>query len=135
MLKMSKVLNVEMDIDELRNDEFRYGILNELFVRLFIVTILSSLNQALVLLMANFLCFRLSVIKGCVALLSEFQTLYQELPSYREIFSPILDMMDKLPVNKYPLTLQVHSCYTSIGSVFNRARAFQNPLYPHHKFL
>lgn len=71
MLKMSKVLNVEMDIDELRNDEFR-----------------------------------LSVIKGCVALLSEFQTLYQELPSYREIFSPILDMMDKLPVNKYPLTLQ-----------------------------
>lgn len=71
MLKMSKVLNVEMDIDELRNDDFR-----------------------------------LSVIKGCVALLSEFQTLYQELPSYREIFSPILDMMDKLPVNKYPLTLQ-----------------------------
>lgn len=71
MLKMSKVLNVEMDIDELRNDDFR-----------------------------------LSVIKGCVALLSEFQTLYQELPSYREIFSPVIDMMDKLPVNKYPLTLQ-----------------------------
>lgn len=29
MLKMSKVLNVEMDIDELRNDDFRYGILNK----------------------------------------------------------------------------------------------------------
>lgn len=130
MLKMSKVLNVEMDIDELRNDEFRYGILNELFVRLFIVTILSSLNQALVLLMAKFLCFRLSVIKGCVALLSEFQTLYQELPSYREIFSPILDMMDKLPVNKYPLTLQVNSCYASIVGMINRASAFQNSLYP-----
>lgn len=71
MLKMTKVLIMEMEIDELRNDEFR-----------------------------------LSVIKGCVALLSEFQTLYQELPSYREIFSPILDMMDKLPVNKYPQTLQ-----------------------------
>lgn len=56
-----------------------------------------------------FLCFRLSVIKGSVALLTEFQTLYQELPSYREIFSPILDMMDKLPVNKYPQTLQVLS--------------------------
>lgn len=59
--------------------------------------------------MADFLCFRLSVIKGSVALLSEFQTLYQELPSYREIFSPVLDMMDKLPVNKYPQTLQVLS--------------------------
>lgn len=57
MLKMSKVLNVEMDIDELRNDDFRYGILNKdkNFVRLFIVTILSSLNQALVLLKADFL--------------------------------------------------------------------------------
>lgn len=71
MLKMMKVLNMEMDKDELRNDDFR-----------------------------------LSVIKGSVALLSEFQTLYQELPSYREIFSPVLDMMDKLPVNKYPQTLQ-----------------------------
>lgn len=55
MLKMSKVLNVEMDIDELRNDDFRYEILNKLFARLFIVTVLSSINQALVLLMANFL--------------------------------------------------------------------------------
>lgn len=55
MLKMSKVLNVEMDIDELRNDDFRYEILNKLFAKLFIVTILSSLNQALVLLMADFL--------------------------------------------------------------------------------
>lgn len=51
MLKMSKVLNVEMDIDELRNDDFRYEILNKLFARLFIVT----LKQALVLLMADFL--------------------------------------------------------------------------------
>lgn len=55
MLKMSKVLNVEMDIDELRNDDFRYEIFNKLFARLFIVTILCSLNQALVLLMADFL--------------------------------------------------------------------------------
>lgn len=47
MLKMSKVLNVEMDIDELRNDDFRYGILNKLFVRLFIAAILRSFNQAL----------------------------------------------------------------------------------------
>lgn len=31
MLKMSKVLNVEMDIDELRNDDFRYEIFNKLF--------------------------------------------------------------------------------------------------------
>lgn len=28
MLKMTKVLNMEMDKDELRNDDFRYGILN-----------------------------------------------------------------------------------------------------------
>lgn len=55
-----------------------------------------------------------------MALLSEFQTLYQELPSYREIFSPILDMMDKLPVNKYPLTLQVNSCYTSIVGMIDQ---------------
>lgn len=29
MLKMTKVLNMEMDKDELRNDDFRYGILNQ----------------------------------------------------------------------------------------------------------
>lgn len=44
MLKMFKVLNVEMDIDELRNDDFRYEIFNKLFVRLFIVIILILFN-------------------------------------------------------------------------------------------
>lgn len=33
MLKMSKVLNVEMDIDELRNDDFRYEIFNIKFTQ------------------------------------------------------------------------------------------------------
>ncbi|XP_061183430.1 nucleolar protein 14-like [Saccostrea echinata] len=72
MLKMTKVLTMEMEEEELRNDEFR-----------------------------------LSVIKGCVALLSEFSSLYQELPAYKEIFIPVLDMLEKLPVNNYPSTLQV----------------------------
>ncbi|XP_056004719.1 nucleolar protein 14-like isoform X2 [Ostrea edulis] len=72
LLKMSKVLTMEMEKDELSNDEFR-----------------------------------LSVMKGCVTLLSEFNTLYQELPAYKEVFSPVLNMLEKLPVHHYPTTLQV----------------------------
>ncbi|XP_022335567.2 nucleolar protein 14-like [Crassostrea virginica] len=71
MLKITKVLSMEMEENELSNDEFR-----------------------------------LSGIRSCVTLLSEFRSLYQDLPSCAEIFSPVHDMLHKLPVNKYPQSIQ-----------------------------
>ncbi|KAK3603036.1 hypothetical protein CHS0354_037784 [Potamilus streckersoni] len=50
--------------------------------------------------------FRLSAINNSLILIREFSNLYAELPSYKEIFTPITNMCKKLPVQDFPTALQ-----------------------------
>ncbi|CAG2193724.1 NOP14 [Mytilus edulis] len=50
--------------------------------------------------------FRLSVISSTAVLLEQFSAVYDNYPSYLEIFSPIKCQCGKLPVNNYPESLQ-----------------------------
>ncbi|XP_071170324.1 nucleolar protein 14-like isoform X2 [Mytilus edulis] len=50
--------------------------------------------------------FRLSVISSTVVLLEQFSAVYDNYPSYQEIFSPIKCQCGKLPVSNYPESLQ-----------------------------
>ncbi|XP_060076896.1 nucleolar protein 14-like [Ylistrum balloti] len=70
-MKMSEVLNTEMELDALRNDSFR-----------------------------------LQATHSCVTLIGEFSSLYKDLPTFREVFSPILYMFGKIDKNQYPVTLK-----------------------------
>ncbi|XP_033755939.1 nucleolar protein 14-like [Pecten maximus] len=70
-MKMSEVLNTEMELDSLRNDSFR-----------------------------------LQATYSCVTLIGEFSSLYKDLPTFREVFSPILYMFGKIKFCQYPATLK-----------------------------
>lgn len=70
-MKMSEVLNTEMELDSLRNDSFR-----------------------------------LQATHSCVILIGEFSSLYKDLPTFREVFAPILYMFGKIDLNQYPATLK-----------------------------
>ncbi|CAC5420942.1 NOP14 [Mytilus coruscus] len=50
--------------------------------------------------------FRLSVISSMVSLLEQFSSVYDNYPSYKEIFSPIKCQCGKLPVSNYPDSLR-----------------------------
>lgn len=52
-------------------------------------------------------CFRVQSIEMVIRLLVEFSKLLSSLCTYKEVFSPVSYMLDKLPVEKYPGTLQV----------------------------
>ncbi|OWF55050.1 Nucleolar protein 14 [Mizuhopecten yessoensis] len=70
-MKMSEVLNTEMELDSLRHDRFR-----------------------------------LQATHSCVILIGEFSSLYKDLQTVREVFSPILYMFKKIDFNQYPSTLK-----------------------------
>ena len=53
------------------------------------------------------LYFRMTAIHQTLVLLDEFSKLYTSLPCYREIFTPVLSMCEKLPRDLYTDTVQV----------------------------
>lgn len=46
------------------------------------------------------------MISSTVSLLEQFSSVYDNYPSYKEIFSPIKCQCGKLPVNNYPESLK-----------------------------
>ncbi|XP_041369005.1 nucleolar protein 14-like [Gigantopelta aegis] len=50
--------------------------------------------------------FRVNAVNSCVHLLQEFSTLYADLPSYTEIFLPVIEICKQLPKHLYPQSLQ-----------------------------
>ena len=58
---------------------------------------------------SKFVClyYRVTSLCQCIQLLSEYKKIYSGLPSFKEIFSPILHMCNHLPKHNYPSTLQV----------------------------
>ncbi len=58
--------------------------------------------------------FRLSMVLQALHILTRFSSLYTHLPSYTEIFKPVLHFCDRLPVKQYPLNVKVS--YTTLLS-------------------
>ena len=56
---------------------------------------------------ALLLCFRMTAIHQTLVLLDEFSKLYNNLPCYRVIFTPVLSMCEKLPRDLYTDAVQV----------------------------
>ena len=71
------------------------------------ITVLCNINEADVKLDV----FRVDSLAQCLALLDLYTCLYKPLPSFREIFSPVVHFMKKLPLQLYPAQIKV--CFTS----------------------
>lgn len=55
--------------------------------------------------------FKVAAVHQCLVLLEEFSKLYVSLPSYREIFTPVLCICEKLPKEMYPESVQYELRY------------------------
>ena len=68
--------------------------------------------------------FRLCTVHQAVQLLKKFAALYKDLPSYAEIFKPVMHFSDQLPVTYYPAKLKVSPWSQKANLVSGAPRIF-----------
>ncbi|XP_064630063.1 nucleolar protein 14-like [Lineus longissimus] len=69
--------------------------------------------------------YRVSVISQTLKLIGAYNALYTDLPAWKELFSPIHQMLQKLPIKRYPKAIQdLHSSLVETFSGPGNPRQF-----------